>query len=259
MKSEYMKLREVWKEEEDRGFQGWDFSRLNGRMSEEELPWDYKAAVLAYKNEDTVMLDMGTGGGEFLLSLEPTPGKTFATENYVPNYELCAAKLPLYGIEVRRAESDEALPFGDAMFDLVINRHEAFSAEEVYRILKPGGVFITQQVGGMNNRELSRFLLGVDAAAEDTEFHADLVSEQLEQAGFEVLKRQECFPILKFYDIGALVYFAKIIEWEFPGFSVDRCFAKLCMLQEQLESDGFILGKEHRFFILARKSTTHDL
>lgn len=99
MKSEYMKLREVWKEEEDRGFQGWDFSRLDGRMSEEELPWDYKAAVLAYKNEDTVMLDMGTGGGEFLYRCSLLPAKplrlrtTFPTMNYVrPSCRITASR-----------------------------------------------------------------------------------------------------------------------------------------------------------------------
>lgn len=47
------------------------FLYLAGRMEEEELPWDYKANVQARMSGDTVMLDMGTGGGEFLLSLSP--------------------------------------------------------------------------------------------------------------------------------------------------------------------------------------------
>ncbi|MNJ78400.1 hypothetical protein D3C77_761450 [compost metagenome] len=36
----------------------------------------------------------------------------------------------------------------------MINRHEAYSVQELNRILKPGGLFITQQVGGQNNRGL---------------------------------------------------------------------------------------------------------
>jgi len=78
----------------------------------------------------------------------------------------------------------------------VINRHESFSASEVFRVLKPGGIFVTQQVGG---------------------------------------------------------YFAKIIEWEFPGFSVERCFDQLCMLQEQVDKNGFIRSREHRFLLVATK------
>ena len=38
------------------------------------------------------------------------------------------------------------LPFRAGAFDLVSNRYEAYRAEEVARMLRPGGSFITQQV-----------------------------------------------------------------------------------------------------------------
>ena len=56
-----------------------------------------------------------------------------------------------------------------------------------------------------------------------------------------------------FYDLGALVYFAKIIEWEFPGFSVDFCFNNLCKVQKELIKNGHISGIKHRFIIVAKK------
>jgi hypothetical protein len=37
------------------------------------------------------------------------------------------------------------LLFRDGAFDLVANRHEAFVATEVARVLSPGGTFVTQQ------------------------------------------------------------------------------------------------------------------
>ncbi|WP_246061505.1 class I SAM-dependent methyltransferase [Paenibacillus oralis] len=246
-------LRKRWQVEEAKGFRGWDFSYLTGRMAEEELPWDYETSVKSLMDGDTVMLDMGTGGGEFLLSLSPPPGRTYATESYPPNYELCRAKLLAYGIEVKFVEDDDVLPFEDGLFDLVINRHESFSPREVSRILKPGGVFVTQQVGGMNNRELSRFLLGEGAMTTPADFGLAQTAEALEKAGFMVLDRQECFPQLRFKDVGALVFFAKIIEWEFAGFSVDRCLERLLELHEAAERDGEVTSREHRFFILARK------
>lgn len=246
-------LRVYWQSEEEKGFQGWDFSDLDGRMKEEELPWDYKKTVLKHLGKETVMLDMGTGGGEFLLSLAPAADRTYATEAYLPNYELCLAKLQPYGVTVKLVESDGDLPFEDNMFDLVVNRHESFSAGEVYRILKPGGTFITQQVGGGNNRQLSRFLLGEQAMVTDAGYNLARTADELEQAGLKVLEQKEFYPELRFYDTEAIVYFAKIIEWEFSGFSVDRCFEKLCRLQEQIEEDGYVASREHRFFILARK------
>ncbi|WP_334074826.1 MULTISPECIES: class I SAM-dependent methyltransferase [Paenibacillus] len=246
-------LKTSWKLEEQQGFEGWDFSGLNGRMGEEPLPWDYRKVVLALMQAETVMLDMGTGGGEFLLSLNPPPGQTYATEAYLPNFELCRKKLPEYGIDVRLVHDDNDLPFKDGMFDLVINRHESFSAGEVFRLLKPGGVLVTQQVGGQNNRELSRFLLGGDRMVTDAEFDLNRTARLLEEAGFTVTERREYYPELRFHDIGALVRFARIIEWEFPDFSVDRCFEPLCRLQGQLAERGYITSREHRFFITAHK------
>ena len=46
---------------------------------------------------------------------------------------------------------------------------------------------------------------------------------------------------------------ARIIEWEFPGFSVENCFDRLLRLQSVLETDGKIEGTTHRFRIFHAK------
>lgn len=249
------KWKQSWLQEERRSFKGWDFSALSGRMEDDGLPWDYEAAVRTYMNKNSgALLDMGTGGGEFLLSLSPPPGRTYATEAYPPNVELCRELFPPHGIELRQVFSDDSLPFEDNSMDLIINRHEAFYIQEVKRILKPGGVFVTQQVGGRNNRALSEFVLGGEAATVDEAFNVEQVSDELRSSGFTIVQADEAFPLLKFKDVGALVYFAKIIEWEFPGFSVEKCYERLCLLQEQLAKIGYIGSTEHRFFIIAIKA-----
>ncbi|UQZ34057.1 SAM-dependent methyltransferase [Paenibacillus sp. PK3_47] len=252
MKTENWK--QIWLQEARRTFTGWDFSSLSGRMEEEKLPWDYEAAVKSYMGQNKGnLLDMGTGGGELLLSLSPPRNRTYATEAYPPNVELCRGRFPSHGIELRQVFSDEALPFEDGFFSLVINRHESFSVREVHRILQPGGVFITQQVGGQNNRALSEFLLGDEAAAADEAFSLEPVCAELRSSGFTVLEADEAYPVLRFRDIGALVYFATIIEWEFPGFTVEKCYEKLCMLQDMLIQEGALESTEHRFMIIAVK------
>ena len=74
-------------------------------------------------------------------------------------------------------------------------------------------------------------------------------------SGFEILQADEAFVPICFYDVGAFVWFARIIEWEFPGFSVDRCFDRLLQLQEIIERDGKITGTTHRYLIVARKDS----
>ena len=240
-------LRELWLAEEAASFQGWDFSRLDGRMTEEPLPWDYRELLGRYLRPEHKLLDMGTGGGEFLLSLGHPAPNTCVTEAYPPNIRLCQERLAPLGITVRAIVDDDVIPYDDAAFDVVLNRHESFDAREVYRVLKPGGVFITQQVGGQNNRGLSARLLGDLPALENPHDLASNLS-RLRDAGFDLPHSGEAFPLARFSDVGAVVYFAKIIEWEFPGFSVERRFDALLRLQGELEERGFVESRGHRFY-----------
>ena len=64
---------------------------------------------------------------------------------------------------------------------------------------------------------------------------------------------QEAFPVTRFADVGAVVYYAKTIEWEFPGFSVDTCFTKLLELNERVQTSQTIATTGHRFLLVAVK------
>jgi len=108
-------------------------------------------------------------------------------------------------------------------------------------------------MSSLNNKELSRFLISDFKEITSSEHTLKNNLMLIENKGLTILKSDECFPKLKFYDVGALVYFAKIIEWEFPNFSVNSCFNQLGQLQSILEQQGFIVSKEHRFVIVAQK------
>lgn len=232
---------------------GWDFSHINDRYSEEDdLPWDYRTEVLSHLEPDSLLLDQDTGGGEFLLSLSHPHHLTAATEGFPPNVALCREALSPLGVDFRAADAARTMPFEDGSFDLVINRHGSYNVSELSRILRPGGRFVTQQVGEQNDRELVELLLpgtpipypGWDLAHCTT---------ALEGAGFRVLKAKEAFRPIVFRDVGALVWFARIIEWEFPGFSVEGCFEQLKQSQRLIDTTGRIEGRIHRFFIAAEK------
>jgi len=248
------KLRDLWKQEEAVAhIHGWDFSHIDGRYEEEEdIPWDYDSIVRSYLRNDIKLLDYDTGGGEYLLTLKHPYDKTSATEGFPPNVELCKEKLIPLGIDLRECDDPSKIPFPDQSFDIMINRHGDFDPEEIYRLLRKDGIFITQQVGGENDRDLVKIVLP------DTEPpfpHLNLKEQRqaFENAGFEILHAQEAYGTIRFYDVGAFVWFAHIIEWEFPGFSVDRCFDKLLALQRILERDGKIEGTTHRYLIVAKK------
>lgn len=249
---DYSKLKELWKKEEEKAFEGWDFSYLENKWEEEALPWSYKDLIKKYLNSDYKLLDMGTGGGEFLLCLNHPYNNTAVTEKWLPNVKLCKENLEPLGIKVKQVFNDSKLPFKDSTFHMIINRHESFDIKEVKRILKPDGMFITQQVGGKNNEALSHFLIDnfKPLFSENT---LENNVKKIEENFFKLSYAKEFFPYLRFKDIEALVYFAKIIQWEFPNFSVDNCFEKLCKLQDVLKINGYIESLEHRFILVCKK------
>ena len=244
---------QLWKEEENIAhIHGWDFSHVDGRCVEDPLPWDYRQTLREYLTPDMKLLDIDTGGGEVLLSLSHPYENTAATENYLPNVQLCKETLLPLGIDFRPADGRGRLPYPDDSFDMVINRHGDFNPGEIYRVLKPGGLFVTQQVGADNDRELVE-LLCPDVPRPFPEQYLNEVSKKFAAVGFTILQGQECFCPIRFYDVGALVWFARVLPWEFPGFSVDTHLENLQRAQQILEQTGCVAGNVHRFLLVAQK------
>ena len=247
-------LRSQWMQEESIAYiHGWDFSHIDGRYDEgKDLPWNYDSVVKRYLKPDMKLLDYDTGGGEYLLTLRHPYVLTAATEGYPPNVALCREKLLPLGIDLRECSDASNIPFPDASFDIMINRHGDFEPKEIYRLLRKDGIFVTQQVGSQNDRELVEMVL---PGTENPFPHLNLAEQRqaFEDAGFRILEADEAFRPIRFYDIGAFVWFARIIEWEFPDFSVDRCFEQLLRLQAVIEKEGYIEGTTHRYLIAAAK------
>ncbi|UHA72781.1 class I SAM-dependent methyltransferase [Paenibacillus sp. 481] len=243
-------------QESEQSFSGWDFSYLSkhGRMAEFPLPWNYASVLIPYISKAQSMLDMGTGGGEFLQLLSercPLPLRTEATEGYKPNVAVAQHNLSSLGVKVHYFEDDASLPFADAAFDLITNRHESFDANELYRMMKPGGVFITQQVGGDNDQEFNRALGAPEV--EHYDWTCDKAEQQLRAAGFTVLKRADESTWSRFYDIGAIIYYLRAIPWQIEDFTVEAYKEGLLKLHQQVQDQGYVEVTCHRFLLIVKK------
>ena len=239
--------------EYEQNFSGWDFSYLQGKMEEDALPWSYRHVVSDLISSSQNMLDMGTGGGEFLDSLSALPAKTYATEGYPPNIEVARKRLQPKGIEVKEVQEDGLLPFEDSFFDLVINRHESYSCKEVHRILKGNGIFVSQQVGGMNDIDINSAL---GASLPDfSDWCLLKAKEDLLNSGFEIVSCDEYIGKTRFYDIGSIVYYLKCIPWQVEDFTVEKYIDRLFLLDDHIKSKGHKDFIFHRFVTIARKSS----
>ena len=235
--------------------EGWDFSHLHGRRHSQGVPWSYDTTVLKLLERSDDVLDIDTGGGEKLLSLYQGcarwPQRAIAIEAYKPNLSVAQRNLASIGVKVRPYASSDSLPFDAAAFSLVINRHGQYSAAEVARILRPGGVFVTQQVG-------SDMCIGLNQALDagrpqSSNWALERACGELRSAGLDLLEKEESHGKDLFDDVGAVVWYLCVVPWQIPGFTLDGYREQLFALHASIEANGPFDAGNHLFFIKAGK------
>lgn len=189
-------------------------------MTESPEPWDLAEEYRTALRQASHVLDMGTGGGEYLLSFaDLLPADTLATEGWPPNVPAAREALTPHGIDVVEygAPDDDVdalpMPFEDGRFDLVLNRHESYSPREVARVIRPGGVFLTQQVAGDECAELAEWLGHHD---ELPQVNLTTFGNELREAGFTILAGAEHRGTYTFSDVAALISYLQLAPWETP-------------------------------------------
>jgi SAM-dependent methyltransferase len=241
--------------------QGWDFSWFEGRASEERPPWGY-ARMLGERMSalagvpGAAALDLQTGGGEVLATIPAGPPTLVATESWPPNLAVARRNLAALGAEVvRTADELSDLPFADATFDLIVSRHPVgVRWDEVARVLKPGGSYLSQDVGHRSAGELTEFMMGPQAEPTGRTRDPKWSVTDAERAGLTVVDLREFRGRMEFGDIGAVVHFLRKVIWIVPGFTVEAHKGRLRALHEQIEAEGPFVATTVRFLIEARKT-----
>jgi SAM-dependent methyltransferase len=233
-------------------FSGWDFSIISDRWRTNPPSWDYPALARNRMQGISCMLDQDTGGGELLSSLAPFPPHTWASESYPPNIPIAKERLEPLGVQVILNYTISSIPLPDSSLDLVLNRHGGYSEGELLRLLRPGSILLTQQVGGQNCIRLNE-LIQDKVEFEYSYWTKDYITRRLKDAGFELLTIQEEFPLAEFVDIGAVVFCLRIISWQIADFSVDKYRDKLYAIHENILANGPLKVREHRILVEARK------
>lgn len=231
--------------------EGWDFSWLDGRASEERPSWGYARSMGKRMATATAALDLQTGGGEVLAGVPKLPPLAVATESWPPNVERATQRLHPLGVAVVAHDDGDPLPFAASAFDLVVSRHPvAVWWDEVARVLRPGGRYFSQEVGPQSVGELTEFMMGPQPPGKD-EREPAFARTAAEAAGLTVTDLRAESLRTEFRDVGAVVYFLRKVIWIVPGFTVDLYRAKLMELHERIQRDGPFVATTRRFLIEA--------
>lgn len=231
---------------------GWDFSRM--QTERDRVPWEYLEIVPRYLRTTDAVLDIGTGGGEKLLTLsqyfehgigiDPDPDmirtarETGSSQSTVAFEEMGA----------------ENLGFPDATFDVVLTRHAPIHVPEVTRVLKPGGYFVSQQVGVRNMANIRRaFRTGSDIEYDD-EYRSWI--DGFTSYGCRITATGTYDVNYWVKNISSLVFWFRAIAGakEVPAeFSIDRHWQIINRIVSDYSDSRGVRTNEHRTLLIAQK------
>ncbi len=132
---------------------GWDFSQIKYDVIDNSK-FQYFDEINNNISENTLLLDIGTGGGEKLSNLISNNclmkiGTDFSEEM------IKIAKKNNKNKKIRFFEMDsDKLNFPNDFFDIITARHTPFNSKEVTRLLKQDGLFFSEQVDEDDCKEL---------------------------------------------------------------------------------------------------------
>ncbi|KAA5836283.1 class I SAM-dependent methyltransferase [Saccharopolyspora hirsuta] len=233
--------------------EGWDFSWLDGRATEQRPSWGYQRLLGQRLAQASAALDVQTGGGEVLAGVPSFPPVVVATESWPPNVAKATRLLHPLGAVVVADPDEPPLPFADAAFDLVTSRHPATVWwSEIARVLRPGGTYFAQHVGPGTMWELVEHFLGPQPEARRKR-DPELEAADARAAGLDVVDVRCERLRAEFFDVGAVIYFLRKVIWTVPGFTVAAHLDRLRDLHEQIQRDGAFVAHSTRTLVEARK------
>ena len=132
--------------------QGWSFDAINP-LVEDASGYFYYKEVVKQIEPTTVMLDIGCGSGEKAVRYYSNAEKVIMIDNEPEmlkraesNLHKCLTENESKHFQIQLGDGDGKLDFPDDYFDLVVSRHCGANMSEVFRVLKRGGVFISEDI-----------------------------------------------------------------------------------------------------------------
>ncbi len=249
---EYEELRRIAAEEAPR--RGWDFSRM--REERDPVPWDYLDVTRRFLELTDRVLDVGTGGGEKFLALaadfatgvgvDPDPDMVRVARENTP--ALLADRVSF--IEGRA----EALPVPDSAFDVVLNRHAVVDVPEIVRVLRPGGCFITQQVGAQNTFNITTLFgsgPGMGGVRIDPAQEIPALADAFQNQGYAIVSYATYNVPYYFKDAASLLFWMQAVGVP-PHFDIEQDWRSVDYLLTEYMTPRGVASNEHRELLIVR-------
>jgi SAM-dependent methyltransferase len=242
-------LKSVIKTLEDR--KGWDFSSVNKKR--DPIPWNYNEIIKNNIKKTSLVLDIGTGGGERFLGfsdyLQTGIGIDHNPEMLATARQNMASKsisnYTFMQMDGRRLE------FKNQSFDAILCRHAPFEVNEIVRTLMPGAKFITQQVGSRNTANI-RNVFGCGTYGEIPVSSApslNSLSEFFQENGCQIVAQEEYDVDYYFKDIRSLLFWLSAIPIP-QNLNIETHWQEVVWIIQEFQAEEGIKTNEHRELLI---------
>jgi len=235
---------------------GWDFSRIRKRTKVIGKKWDFLEIVKNYVDKKTILLDIGTGGGELLLKIARFVKKAYGIDNsesMINTAKRNLEKSQQINVEFKLADA-EKLPFPKEYFNVVTCRHAPFYTEELFRVLKPNGIFITQQVGEKDKENIKKIFGRGQSFGERVGTLMTTYLQELKNQGFKILRKDTYNAIEYYANIKDLIFLLKNTPI-IPNFDLKRDQKFLGEIEKRYKTKEGIKTNSFRFLIICRRKS----
>lgn len=172
---------------------GWVFE--HSKNTEFECEWGdiYEYVLGSIKLEGMKVLDIGTADGLKFFKLSPYIKEGIGIDSEKSMVELAKKHKQEKGIEnIEFITMDTGkMDFDNESFDLITSRHAPFSMKEVHRLLKPGGIFITQQVHERDKQNLKDVFNRGQNFDNPTDEYLNKLVKEANEIGFSEIESQK--------------------------------------------------------------------
>lgn len=231
---------------------GWDFSKVKC-VSEGTGPDLYREATNVCKKSD-LWLDIGTGGGEAVLSIAESALLLVGIDQSTGMIETAtgnSAKSGIPNVRFLKMEAEQ-LDFPDDFFNIVTCRHSEFCAQEVARVLMKGGIFFTQQVSEHDKANMKEAFGRGQAYETKAGTLKHRYIAELSEAGFSDIQAFD-FHVIEYYQTAEDLIFLLKHTPIIPDFGrTDVDFQILQQFIKDNQTEKGIRTNSERFIIVAK-------
>ncbi len=219
----------------------------DNQLMQQTMPnYNPHQVIASYFKEENHVAFVSVDGGEFVNQFDYLPPITYVVEG---NVNKANETLANKGVKVTTVTQNGKMPFKDEKIDVIVNELANYDKFEMYRVLKPGGYFIVDQMGSDNYKEIINMFIPFKMKGQ---WNKEACQDTLKEIGFDIVDGFEDMGHLRFDSLSALLAFIKTISPE----RVDRYEQFInfyAAALKQLKKNHYYDLTTHRFLVVARK------